>query len=293
MEGPNQRIWLLYRADLRIRHLSPRTIENYYESLSDAARCLKQPFETCTRADLKLYLGDCVDRLADSTVHMRWSILKIFYNWMVREELIQKNPMDGIDEPQVTDNPPPIRSDDDIRKLLKACSGTSFRDRRDTAIIRLMLEPGGPRRAEVIGLTLDAVDTEHELLTITGKGNKIRYMPYGAKSSQALNRYLLARDRHKDASSEALWLGRFGPLTIYALGQMLEARCQQAGIQKINPHGLRHYAADKSMSAGISGIDMQTLFGWSSPRMLAVYARSNRTTRAIASAREKGVGDRL
>jgi integrase/recombinase XerC len=287
------RIWLLYRADLRIRRLSPRTIENYYESLSDAARCLKQPFASCTRADLKMYLGDCTDRLADSTVHMRWVILKIFYNWMVREELIQKNPMDGIGEPQVVDNPPPIRNDDDIRKLLKACSGTSLRDRRDTAIIRLMLEPGGPRRAEIIRLTLEDLDLENELLTILGKGGKTRYIPYGAKSSQALHRYMIARDKHKDSSADALWLGKFGPLTIYALGQILEARCEQADIQKIKPHDLRHYAADKSMAAGISGIDMQTLFGWSSPRMLSVYARSNRTARAIASAREKSVADHL
>jgi hypothetical protein len=47
------------------------------------------------------------------------------------------------------------------------------------------------------------------------------------------------------------------------------------------------------MAAGISDLDMQTLFGWTSPRMLEVYARSNRTTRAIASARAKAVGDQL
>ena len=51
---------------------------------------------------------------------------------------------------------------EDLRKLLKACEGAGipFLRLRDTALIRLTLEPGGMRRAEVIGLTEGSVDLD-------------------------------------------------------------------------------------------------------------------------------------
>lgn len=289
----NQKLWVAYRHDLKIRQLSVATISHYFQSIQDADRFFAASFESLSRLDIKAYLAERSETLSDSTVHIRWVDLKIFFRWMVAEELLVKSPMDGIAEPQVVDNPPRIAPDADLVKLLKACAGTGFRERRDTALIRLMLEPGGPRRAEIIRLSLDDLDLDNELLMIHGKGGKIRYMPYGAKTGQALMRYLHLRKNHKHSGSEKLWLGRFGPLSIYALGQILEVRCASAGIERIKPHGLRHVAADKAMAAGISDLDMQTLFGWSSGRMLAVYARSNRSARAIASARAKSVGDSL
>lgn len=293
MHPTNQRLWTAYRHDLLIRQLSPATISHYFQGLKDADSFFAAGFDELTKLDIKAYLAERSQTLSDATVHMRWVVLRVFYRWMVAEELISKSPVDGVGEPQVIDNPPRIAPDDDLLKLLKACEGKGFRERRDTALIRLMLEPGGPRRAEIIAMKLEDVDLDNELILIHGKGGKTRYMPYGAKTGQALMRYLHLRSKHKHAGSDSLWLGRFGALTIYAIGQILEVRCAAAGIERIKPHGLRHVAADKAMAAGISDLDMQTLFGWSSGRMLEVYARSNRVSRAINSARMKAVGDQL
>lgn len=289
----NHRTWVAYRHDLRIRNLSGHTITNYFQALLAADRYFKAEFSSITKLDVKGFLAEQLDYLAASTVHIQYVGLRVFYNWMIREGLTTSNPVSGISEPIVPDNPPRIAPVADIKALLKSCAGTSFRDRRDTAMFRLMLEPGGPRRAEVTGLLLESVDIDNELIEIIGKGRKPRVMPYGAKTGQALIRYLVARDKHKCAASPNLWLGRFGPLTIYALGQILEIRCEQAGIERIKPHGLRHVAADRAMAAGISDLDLMTLFGWSNPSMLSVYARSNRTQRAIASARRVSLGDQL
>jgi site-specific recombinase XerD len=289
----NHRLWVAYRHDLRIRNLSEHTITNYFQTLYAADNYFCQALGTLTRLDLKAFLAEQLETLAASTVHIHYVGLRVFYNWMIREELISASPMNGIPEPQVPDSPPRIVPERDLKALLKVCSGTSFRDRRDSALIRVMLEPGGPRRAEIVSLSLDSVDLDNELIMVRGKGSKVRYMPYGSRTGQALTRYLHSRQSHKHVGSDRLWLGRFGPLTIYALGQILETRCQQAGIERVKPHSLRHTSADRSMSAGISDLDMQTLFGWSSPAMLAVYARSNRAQRAITSARGKALGDKL
>lgn len=289
----NQRLWIAYRHDMRVRNLSEHTVSNYFQALYAADSFFAAPLGTLTRLDIKAWLSEELSRLKDTTVRIHFVGLRVFYNWMVKEELLAVSPMKGMDEPAVAESNPRIPTDADLKALLRACSGSSFRDRRDTALFRLMLEPGGLRRAEVVSLRVDAVDITNELIEVQGKGNKVRYITYGARTGQALMRYLHVRDSHKDAKSDALWLGRFGPLSIYAIGQILETRCDSAGIERIKPHALRHAAADRSMAAGVSDLDMMTLFGWSNPSMLGIYARSNRLQRALASVRDKKLGDRL
>jgi integrase len=44
--------------------------------------------------------------------------------------------------PIIPEQPVPVLSDDNVRRLLADCSGKDFRDRRDLAIIRLFLDTG-------------------------------------------------------------------------------------------------------------------------------------------------------
>ena len=50
-------------------------------------------------------------------------------------------------------------TDDELRRLIKACAGKELRDRRDEAIVRLMAETG-MRAGEVVGLTVADVDLD-------------------------------------------------------------------------------------------------------------------------------------
>ena len=145
---------------------------------------------------------------------------------------------------------PPSRSSrcqsyrsEDLRKLLKACEGRDFLDLRDAVLIRLMLEPGGMRRAEITGLTVDSIDLENDVVVVMGKGRRPRAIPYGHKTGQALTRYLRVRMGHQRAKldPDALWLSQKGALTDNGLAQMLERRCAQAGIGKIKPHQTAAY----------------------------------------------------
>lgn len=52
--------------------------------------------------------------------------------------------MSGIESPKIPEEPPPVLGQDELRQLLKACEGKDFAARRDTAIIRLLLDTGSP-----------------------------------------------------------------------------------------------------------------------------------------------------
>ncbi|HEX7613099.1 MAG TPA: hypothetical protein VF371_10025, partial [Candidatus Limnocylindrales bacterium] len=55
--------------------------------------------------------------------------------------------------PHVPETPPNVYTDDEIRRLLAACEGRAFEDRRDMAVVRMFLDTG-MRLAELAGLRL-------------------------------------------------------------------------------------------------------------------------------------------
>jgi site-specific recombinase XerD len=285
-----------YRRALQARNRSGRTIQNYEEALLQLADFHGgMDLFDLAPSDIEQYMADLLDRLTASTAGVRFRALRAFYNWAALEEYVDRSPMARMKEPSATDTPVPVLPDEQLRALLKACSGKDFDDRRDTAIIRLFCEPGSPRVSEMAGILLDGgLDMKRDQVRLHGKGDKIRDIPFGPKTGQALDRYLQVRRRHRLAVLPQLWLGARGkPLTASGIGQMLERRGEQAGIGHIHPHQLRHTAAHVWHDQGGSEADAMALFGWSSPDMPRRYGASARVDRAQRAARRTTMADRL
>ena len=117
--------------------------------------------------------------------------------------------------------------------------------------------------------------------------------PFGPKSLLALDRYTRARSGHKHASSARLWLGPKGPLTRSGVAQMIERRCNRAGISPIHAHQFRHTWAHNWKSEGGRDEDLMQLAGWSSPAMLRRYGASLADQRAKEAYRARLPGERL
>lgn len=291
-----------YERALQARRRAARTIQSYTEAITQlAAHAGGRDVTSLTRADIEAYLIH-VDQQSrrvrrgghqNSTASIRFRSLRAFYNWCVAEEIIDVSPMARMVEPSTTDAPVPIVDDDRLRQLLKACEGRHLFDKRDVAIIRLWCEPGSPRVSEMAGILLDDVDLRRSLITLRGKGDKIRVIPYGAKTGQAIDRYLRLRTKHRLAGSPAMWLGLRGPVTASGLEQMLQRRCALAGVEPIHPHQLRHTAAHAWHADDGSEADAMALFGWSSSEMPRRYGASARVERAQRAARRRSQADRL
>lgn len=289
---------------------SEATIEAYENDTRKLAEHLLSrglSLTTARRGDLEACLADGrAAGLAAATLARRFRSWQQFYRWAEDEEEIDANPMAKMKPPKVVAPPVPVIGVDVLAKLLSECTRpkkrigrpapanperSTFENKRDTALV-LMLSTTGVRAGEIMGLDITDVDLNAATFTVMGKGGRARVVALMPKAADALDRYMRARRRHPAADRlSALWLGERGRLTDSGLRQLLERRCDDAGIEHINPHRFRHTFAHEAKSRGMSDGDLMAIAGWQSPQMLHRYGASAAADRARDAHRKLFGGD--
>jgi site-specific recombinase XerD len=289
-----------FNRSLRVEGKADRTLVLYGQSITYFTDWLRQrgrptDLSSLDRETVLAWLDSLRSRsLTTGTIRTRWRGLRRFTSWLIAEDIIRTDPLAGIviDKPEPP--PVPILTDDELAALISACRGKNFRDRRDEAVIRLLIDCG-LRVSEVTGIDLDHLDLDGESVVVTGKGSRMRAAYFGARTGQALDRYLRERRNHRHASSAALFLGERGRFTPDGVRERLKIRAEMAGLDpaKIHPHRFRHTNAHDFLLAGGQERDLKRLMGWRSDTMLERYGASAADHRAREAARRMKRGDRV
>ena len=173
---------------LRARNLAPKTLTVYSSAALDLDRWLSERGHKAG--------WDAVTRHHAGGVHRRpprparaghasnrYRALQQLFRWLADEEEIAANPFDRMRPPVC----PSSRSRCSGRRrspcCSATCSGKTFVDRRDTAILSVFIDTGC-RREEVATLTLDRVDLDVGEITVIGKGRRTRTLRAGPEGDR-------------------------------------------------------------------------------------------------------------
>ena len=233
-----------------------------------------------------------------------------FYTWLGREGLIIANPVQDVRAPKQPKPLPKALAVDDAVQLASFQSDTNDPrlEARDAAITEL-LYGSGLRVGELVGLDVQAsasakgwLDLQAGEAHVLGKGSKRRSVPLGAKSVEALQKYLTVRGELLPTSATqntvhaaqnsvrtelvevptlslqnqpALFVGKNGTrLTAQSIWQRLKRRSLQAGLATpVHPHMLRHSFASHLLQSSQDLRAVQELLGHANITTTQVYTR--------------------
>ena len=285
-----------WQVALNAEHKSRHTISQYRDGVRMFLRWCEQTGTTpqLTKPTVQAFLAALFDGGAQpATARARYLALRRYSHWLAQEGEIDQDRLIGMTPPALNAKIVDPLTDAELRDLIKACQGPTFRDRRDEAIVRLMAETG-MRAGECANLAVVDVDTLHGRVIIrAGKGGRDRSVPIGPQTAAAIDRYIRMRRTHKLAGQPALWLskraaGSFGYTSLY---RTLRRRAALAGIDGLHPHLLRHTAATRWLAAGGSEGGLMSVAGWRQRSMLDRYTAATAAERAAAEAKQLRLGD--
>ena len=127
---------------------------------------------------------------------------------------------------------------------------------------------------ELCHADLADLDQESRLISVVGKGNKQRVVPYGVPAAEALSQWLQVRGElaaRASTPTPALFLGvRGGRLNPRQARRIVHEMTKRAG-HEISPHGLRHSAATAMVEGGADLRVVQEMLGHSSLATTQIY----------------------
>jgi site-specific recombinase XerD len=287
---------------LEERQLSVRTVEAYRRTLTQftgylAEHGLPADTEGVDAPHIRAFLAAEAKRTSAVSAHQHFRNLRVLFKWLVKEgERTGPDPMPRVQAPKVSAKIKPVLSDDDLAKLLKLADGPTFEKRRDTAIMRILID-SGIRVSGLASMLIDDVNLRGKTIKVVLKGGDEHLIPLGHKTAAALDRYIKIRARHTRADSPYLWLGTSGRDTGHfgsaGIQDMIERYGRDAGLGKIGPHWFRRTFAHNWLNAGGSEADGMRIAGWKSRTMIEHYASELATERARQAHARLAPGDRL
>lgn len=197
---------------------------------------------------------------ASSSIARALIALKVFFRFLFREQMIDKDLSTLLETPKLWQLVPEVMTQAEVSRLLDAPDVTTEMGARDRAIIEV-LYASGLRVSEVCGLTLYSIDEGS--VKVLGKGEKERIVPIGQKALEAVDHYLVNyRDAHE---GEALFVTKRGrPIDRVAIWKLIKKYAKQVGITKnISPHTLRHSFATHLLDHGADLRIIQEMLGHS------------------------------
>jgi len=272
----NEEILKEYFSYLKLeKGLSSNTVESYGRDLYKFFTLTDKDYDKIEEKDISEYIIKLIaDGISHRSVARNISALKSFFRYLQYTGRIKTNPLSFISQPKLWKNLPEYLTVEEVEKLLELPDVSKRGGLRDKSIIELMYSTG-IRVSELVNLKVDKVNLDMDFITVSGKGNKERIVPFGDEAKRWLEKYLKeGREKFlKRRVSPYLYLSARGDkLTRQYIWKMLKKYGRMIGIgDKIKPHILRHSFATHLLEKGANLRLVQVLLGHSQISTTEIY----------------------
>ncbi len=257
-------------------------VARFPEAVADAAS-LK---EILTVQQVRSYEVWLMDEKGEGarTVNLHMSVLSGFCKYLMRQGVLESNPVRLVARPKQEKRLPVFYRDESMRAYFEQTKGVLEYGRYEDQLQRMilgMLFGTGMRRSELISLDRSSVDLSRRVLRVRGKGDKMREIPLPPSLCEELLLYLHAVDSLKcaDTTPDAPLLqtprgGRLYP--VYVDRAVKAALGPVEGISgRKSPHVLRHTLATELLDGGADLNSIKELLGHSSLAATQVYTHNS------------------
>ena len=214
------------------------------------------------------------NNIGSSTQARILTCLHSFYQYLLTNQLISKDPTEQLSQPKLEKKLPVFLNIQEVEKLLEAPSGSSLFGQRDRAMLELLYSCG-LRVSELINLSYHNINLKEEFIRIHGKGNKERVLPMGEMAIDYLMKYETnARPvLLKNGQSDSYFLSNRGnAMSRQNFFYIIKAYANQVGIDKpLSPHSLRHAFATHLVQQGADLRSVQLMLGHSDISSTQLY----------------------
>jgi len=170
-----------------MKGLAKSSLEHYKRILNNFSCNVNKDIKSITANDIRLYLWtyEKTRNVGKSALDDQRRVLNSFFKWLVRENIIDKNPMLQID---------PIKFEKSLREPLTKLELEQMRSVcetfREKALLELLYSTGC-RVSELIGLNRQDIDYPNSRVKVLGKGSKERYCFLNAKAQLSIKKFLI------------------------------------------------------------------------------------------------------
>jgi integrase/recombinase XerC len=262
------------------KNYSQYTIDHYHRAILEFFDTMSEQGITDVKDvqyhDARLFLTKLFEqKQARKTIARKVSSLRSFYKFLLREKIIEDNPIALVILPKSEKRLPEFFYEDELKILFQECKTDTALGQRNLALLEILYATG-IRVSECCSISLKDLDFFLSTVLVKGKGSKERYVPFGGKASSALKRYIedgrvqLLKGK---PNQEILFLNhRGGPLTVRGVRTILDRMIEKSSLTgKIHPHKLRHSFATHLLDNGADMRTVQELLGHSFLSSTQIY----------------------
>jgi len=260
------------------RNFSQNTIQSYFNDLGQFFSFLEKDSISAKLVSSKDVRSWIVYNkeigLESSTINRKISCLRSYFKFLIREEIISKNPINNINLLSVKKRLPVFVSEESMYNLFsKVNFSNDFLGYRDKLMLELFYQTG-IRLSELINIKISDLDVQKKILRIFGKGGKERLIPILDQIIICYKEYMIFRQKMPSTFLFVTSKGKKAyPKMVYRIVNKYLGFIST--VTKKSPHILRHTFATHLLNRGADINTIKELLGHKTLSSTQVYTHNS------------------